>query len=408
MKRHQIVLPRREFLLKGSAGVLGMFIAAATLNRAGAQTPSMKNVMANLKTLRMGDFNPNYATQWSYRLAAALGYFKEVGIDNLDVTLSEEYMPGLIGGSLDITHGDTSVFFGSGDKSGLPIKMVSLYRDKEWWIMGVRKGIETFADLKGAKITGGGLDGRNTWIMKQILIENGPRSREGRRVRSHVRRIRRPPAGAARRDGRRCQPLPAPPGGARGGRRQVPLPEPALGAAGRLRVDGRLAVGNEDTAYAWARADIKARQWMFDPANKDESYKTMRGLGFDIPPEFEAQYKLELDQISPDGGFESADVMDKFVESLAVTGDLPKGLDWRKYMDMKYVWAGAGSATDCPSARPRSEPLMRADLHRTLSRRHTPPGILPPRPLHYPGPAQMLTSLLRPHPPKCPPSALSP
>ena len=97
---------------------------------------------------------------------------------------------------------------------------------------------------------------------------------------------------------------------------------------------------NEDTAYAWARADIKARQWMFDPANKDESYKTMRGLGFDIPPEFEAQYKLELDQISPDGGFESADVMDKFVESLAVTGDLPEGLDWRKYIDMKYVWAG--------------------------------------------------------------------
>jgi len=33
-------------------------------------------------------------------------------------------------------------------------------------------------------------------------------------------------------------------------------------------------------------------------------------------------------------------VMDKFVESLALTGDLPKGLDWRKYVDMKYVWAG--------------------------------------------------------------------
>ena len=78
---------------------------------------------------------------------------------------------------------------------------------------------------------------------------------------------------------------------------------------------------------------------MFDPANKDESYKIMRSLGFDIPPAFEAQYQLELDQISPDGGFESAEVMDKFVESLAITGDVPKGLDWRKYVDMKYVWA---------------------------------------------------------------------
>ena len=71
-------------------------------------------------------------------------------------------MPGLIGGSLDITHGDTSVFIGAGEASGLPVKMISLYRDKEWWIMGVRKGINTAEDLKGKKVTGGRLDGRNT------------------------------------------------------------------------------------------------------------------------------------------------------------------------------------------------------------------------------------------------------
>ena len=96
---------------------------------------------------------------------------------------------------------------------------------------------------------------------------------------------------------------------------------------------------NEDTAYAWAYADVKARKWLFDPANKAQAYKIMRDLGYDIPPSFEAQYELELDQISPDGGFKSGEVMDKFVESLAITGDVPKGLDWRKYVDMKYVWA---------------------------------------------------------------------
>ncbi len=339
MKRQQIVLPRREFLLKGSAGVLGMFIAAATVNRAGAQTPDMKHIMANLKTLKMGDFNPNYATQWSYRLAAALGYFKEVGIDNLEVTLSEEYMPGLIGGSLNLTHGDTSVFFGSADKSGLPIKMVSLYRDKEWWIMGVRKGINTFDDLKGKKITGGSLDGRNTWIMKQIVIENGLDPEKD------VDFV--PTSGGS--DGR-LQALLA---GTVDAASLFPRHQAGLEAAGgkflsknlhSVPQEGFASMGtwlsaNEDTAYAWALADLKARKWMFDPANKDESYKTMRGLGFDIPPEFEAQYQLELDQISPDGGFESADVMDKFVESLAVTGDLPKGLQWRKFMDLKYVWA---------------------------------------------------------------------
>ena len=123
MKKQQIRLPRREFLKLGGAGVLGTFIFAATLNRPGAQAAAAENVMANLKALRMGDFNPNYATQWSYRLAQALGYFKEVGIDDLEVTVSDEYMPGLIGGSLDLTHGDTSSFLSAGDKSGLPVKM---------------------------------------------------------------------------------------------------------------------------------------------------------------------------------------------------------------------------------------------------------------------------------------------
>lgn len=339
MKRHQIVLPRREFLKIGGAGVLGTFVAAATLNRAGAQTPNMENIMANLQTLRMGEFNPNYATQWSYRLASALGYFKEVGIDTLDVTLSEEYMAGLIGGSLDVTHGDTSVFFGSGNASGLPVKMTSLYRDKEWWIMGVRAGITSPEDLKGGKITGGGLEGRNTWIMKQVLAEMGLDPE------TDVEFV--PMSGGS---DARLQALLA---GTVDAASLFPRHQAGLEASGgqflsaklhEVPQEGFASMGgwlsdNEDTAYAWALADIKARQWMFDPANKDESYKIMRGLGFDIPPEFEAQYQLELDQISPDGGFASAEVMDNFVASLALTGDLPEGLDWRKYIDMKYVWA---------------------------------------------------------------------
>ena len=98
MKRQKprIYLPRRDFLLKGGAGVLGTIIAAGTLDSVfGAQTPSVENVKANLKSLTMGDFNPNYATQWSYRLAQALGYFKEVGIDEFKVVLSDQYIPPL-------------------------------------------------------------------------------------------------------------------------------------------------------------------------------------------------------------------------------------------------------------------------------------------------------------------------
>jgi len=339
MKKLDIRLPRREVLLKGGAGVLGLFIGCATLNRAGAQQPKIKNIKANLKTLRMGDFNPNYATQWSYRLAHALGYFKEVGIEELNVTVSDQYMPGLIGGSLDITHGDTDAFLSSAAQSGQPIKMISLYRDKEWWIMGVRKGIEKPEDLKGKKITGGSLDGRNTWVMRQVLIKMGLNPDKD------VEFV--PMSGAS---DRRLQALLA---GTVDAASLFPRHEAGLKAGGGKFLyqnltlapqEGFGALGswlskNEDTAYAWAIADVKARKWLFNPANKDQAYKIMRDLGFSIPPAFEAQYKLELDQLSPDGGFESAKVMDEFVASLAETGDVPKGLDWRKYVDMKYVWA---------------------------------------------------------------------
>jgi hypothetical protein len=65
----------------------------------------------------------------------------------------------------------------------------------------------------------------------------------------------------------------------------------------------------------------------------------MVDLGYEIPPEFVALYEVELDQISPDGGFENAAAMDDFLKVLLQTGGVPEGTDWREYVDMKYVWA---------------------------------------------------------------------
>lgn len=333
-------LPRREFLKRGGMGLFGTFIAAGTLGTvAGVQRVSAENVMANLKSIKMGDFNPNYAAQWAYRLAQAMGYLKDVGIDDFEVILSDEYMPGLIGGSLDITHGDTSVFFGAGEASGLPVKMISLYRDKEWWIMGVGADIKSAEDLKGKKITGGQLDGRNTYVQRQIVQKLGLDPDKD------VEFV--PTSGGS--DGRMQAVL----AGTVSGASVFPRHRFGLEEAGggflfeeliEAPQEGFAVMGdwlekNEDTAYAFCYADIKARQWLFDPANKDEAYKIMIDLGYEIPPAFVELYQVELDQISPDGGFESAQVMDDFVKELAVTGDLPEGLDWRKYVDMKYVWA---------------------------------------------------------------------
>ena len=238
-----------------------------------------------------------------------------------------------------MSHVDTNVLLGSGAASGLPMKIISIYREKEWWIMGCRKGINTAADLKGGKITGGPLDNRNTYIQKEIVKKLGLDPEKD------VEFV--PMSGGS--DGR----LQAVLAGTVDCASLFPRHRFGLEEAGGKFLfaeatsapqEAHAAMGawldkNEDTAYAFVYADIKARQWLFDPANKDEAYKIMIDLGYEIPPAFVELYQVELDQISPDGGFENAEAMDNFVKELQLTGDLPQGIDWRKYVDMKYVWA---------------------------------------------------------------------
>jgi ABC-type nitrate/sulfonate/bicarbonate transport system substrate-binding protein len=331
-------LPRREFLKRGGMGLLGTFIAAGTLGTvAGVQRVSAENVMANLKSIKFGAFNTNYAAQWSYRLAQALGHLKDNGIEEFEVVFSDDYIPGLIDGSLDISHADTDTLIGSGAANGL--KAISIYRDKEWWIMGVRKGIETAEDLKGAKITGGSVNNRNTYVQKEIL------KKLGLDPDNDVEFV--PMSGGS--DGRLQAVLDGTVDAASlfprhrvgleeaGGKflfvEQVSAPQESHGASGAW------LEANEETAYAFVHADIKARQWLFDSANKDEAYEIMVGLGYEIPPAFVEHYQVELDQISADGGFESAETMDNFVKELQSIGELQEGIDWRDYVDMKYVWA---------------------------------------------------------------------
>jgi ABC-type nitrate/sulfonate/bicarbonate transport system substrate-binding protein len=334
------ILPRRDVLKMGGAGVLGTFIAAATLRGAGAaQMASIKNIKSNLKTIRMGEFNPNYATALGYRMAQALGYFKEVGIDDIKVTMSDQYVAGLLGGSLDMSHMDTDAIMAAAARSGTTFKYISCYRDKEWWIMGVRKGINSAADLKGKKVTGGPLDGHNTWVMRQVVKEMGLDPNKD------VEFV--PTSGGS--DKR----LLALVNGTVDAASLFPRHEAGLKSAGGKFIyhkahaapqegygvlDSWLAK-NEDTVYAYVLADIKARQWFYKPENKEKTFEIMEKFGYKIPKSFKASFKDSLAQISPDGGFENAAAMDAFLDPEVQTGKLPKNFNWRKIVDMKYVWA---------------------------------------------------------------------
>ena len=81
----------------------------------------------------------------SWRLAQFKGFYEDAGIEDIEFYLTDEYFPGLIGGSLDVAHSDVDVLFGSHAASGKPLKLLSVYRDKEWWIMGHTKADVIFA-----------------------------------------------------------------------------------------------------------------------------------------------------------------------------------------------------------------------------------------------------------------------
>ncbi len=339
-KNGAIRLARRDVLFQGGAGVLGTMIAASTLPRkAGAQTPSADNVIANLNAIKMGDFNPNYANQWAFRIAQTMGYLEEGGIDEFEIILSDEYIAGLVGGSLDIAHGDTSEFLAAGNSSGLPITMISLHRDAEWWIMGVGEGIETPDDLRGKTITGGNLAGRNTYVQRQILMKlgldpdndvsfvpssGGSDSRLGAVINGSI--------DAASLFPRHRAPLEAA-GGKFLYEELVSAPQEAFAVMGGWLED------NADTAQAWLVADLRARQWLTKPENKEQAYQLMLDLGYEIPDSFRALYDVELAQLSHDGGWDSSEDMDAFVATLVETDQLPDGIDWRRYFDLTYLWA---------------------------------------------------------------------
>lgn len=337
-KNGPIRLPRREVLMQGGAGALGMLLAGGLRDVAHAQTVSVENVMANLNKVVLGDFNPNYANQWTFRLAQSLGYLQQHGIEELEILLTDEYVPGLVGGSIDIAHGDISEFLAAGVASGLPITIVSMHRDKEWWIMGVKDGIETPEDLKGGTITGGGLAGRNTWIMRQVVTKMGLDPD------ADVSFV--PSSGGS--DSR----LGALLAGSVDAASVFPRHRAALEEAGGkflfeelvsapqegFAVMGDWLSENSDTVQAWLMADLKARQWLLDPANKEQAYQIMIDLGYEIPDSFRALYDVELAQLSRDGGFENTEAMDAFVAELAVTGNLPEGIDWAPYFNFELLW----------------------------------------------------------------------
>lgn len=282
--------------------------------------------------ITVGINNPNYATQLAVVVADERGYFSEEGIENVEIIETDDYIPGLIGGSLDISQGDTDVLFGSAEASGVDLRYLGTYRNGEYQIMGVAPGIEKPEDLVGQPVTGGDLEGRNTGLMRKYLTNLGvdPESVDfvpmGGNSDARLQATIEGTVKAASLFPRHRVPLEEA-GGFFMYEEFEENPQEGVMAMGEF-VDNECA-----TMIAFLVATLKARQDMYDPEQKGELLKIMRDRGFEIPDYFEEVYQLEVEQVGEDGGFDVAK-MQRLVDEQAELGNLPEGLDWRQFVDL--------------------------------------------------------------------------
>jgi NitT/TauT family transport system substrate-binding protein len=286
-------------------------------------------------TITYGMNNPNYATQLPVFIAKAKGYFDEVGIKDVKVITTDNFVAGLVGGSLDIAQGDTDQWLTAAEKSD-KVVYLGTYRYKEWHILGTSKGINTASDLVGKKVTAGQRGGRNEFVLKTMLTDLGldPAKVEfvplGGGSDARLQALVNGQVQGAVIFPRHLKPLEQA-GGKALFKDLADVPQEGLATRPDFLSSDRA------TVVAFWKATLKARQYMQDPAHEQEILKIMRDAKFEIPPEFEELYQTEIQQISPDGGVDAAKMTD-LVKNEQDLDIIPKGLDWKKHVDFGPLW----------------------------------------------------------------------
>ena len=314
-----------------AAAVAGLAVAAGA-GAAGSGTAKAGEVKSSIT---YGINNPNYATQLPIYVALDKGYFKQVGIDKVKVITTDNFVAGLVGGSLDLAQGDTDQWLTAAYKSK-KVTYLGTYRAKEWHILGVGKDIKKASDLIGKKVTAGERGGRNEFVLKTMLKTLGV----------NPSKVDFVPLGGGS-DAR----LQALVNGQVDGAVIFPRHLKALRQSGGKAIFQKLAVvpqegiatrpdflaKNRATVVAFWKATLKARRYIKNLKHRNAVLKIMRKEKFEIPPDFAALYKTEIDQLSPDGGLSPAQ-MTALVKSEQQLKIIPSGLNWKKLADFHPLW----------------------------------------------------------------------
>lgn len=312
-----------------SALVAVFAVTLAIVAGAGASSSAVKS------SITYGINNPNYATQLPIYVALAKGYFKHVGIEKVKVITTDNFVAGLVGGSLDLAQGDTDQWLTAAQKSH-KVVYLGTYRASEWHILGVSKGIAKPSDLVGKKVTAGERGGRNEFVLKLMLKSIGVNPAKvdfvplGGGSDARLQALVNGQVQGAVIFPRHLKPL-ADSGGKALFKKLAAVPQEGIA----VRPD--FLAKNRATVVAFWEATLRARKFIKNPANKNAVLKIMKDNKFDIPDDFAALYKTEIDQLSNDGGLKAGQ-MTALVKSEQALDIIPKGLNWKKLSDFTPLW----------------------------------------------------------------------
>jgi ABC-type nitrate/sulfonate/bicarbonate transport system substrate-binding protein len=293
----------------------------------------------SLDQVKLAIDNDDYMNQLAWMIADDK-YWPDLGFTKkADVVASDEYIAGLVGGSVWIAQGESDVIWSALAEGSVPMKIVGVEKDTEAWFLGIREGVDKDS-LEGLKISGGPAGDRNITVGEKILDELGvdPESMEWVQIEGGSDdRLQALIAGQI--DVAVLQP-----------RHLLPLDE----ANGEMIfqeykdvpqevwvVKSETMEDNKDAVCAYLEGRIAAKQWASEGEEFTDNQDAAVAIGekYDLEPtegdldewQAEMEYNWALTGGAP------LDAFEQWNEDMIANGNVPDGFDWKEHVDFSCL-----------------------------------------------------------------------
>ena len=293
----------------------------------------------SLDQVKLAIDNDDYMNQLAWMIADDK-YWPDLGFTkDAEVVASDEYIAGLVGGSVWIAQGESDVIWSALAEGSVPMKIVGVEKDTEAWFLGIREGVDK-EKLEGLKISGGPAGDRNITVGEKILDELGvdPESMEWVQIEGGSDdRLQALIAGQI--DVAVLQP-----------RHLLPLDE----ANGEMIfqeykdvpqevwvVKSDTMEENKDAVCAYLEGRIAAKQWASEGDDFTDNQDAAVAIGekYDLEPtegdldewQAEMEYNWALTGGAP------LDAFEQWNSDMIANGNVPDGFDWKEHVDFSCL-----------------------------------------------------------------------